>query len=254
MSFNVIKYYYRALFRSPAVVFSAVILFVYAFLPLFAPEFYQNLSSGETLVVFLNFKSYFKQSPAVLVVCPAYAAFIQANRVFFEKESVLIRYANNFIYWKARLFRLLCDTVVFVSYIYCIMGGRLFLSGKGNELSLVWQNLPLAAVLAVLGLYLFGVIFQFLSAFTGRSALAFLLAYPTVLYESFKNIARPPLPDGYFVRAVCSPSILNGMQYTQHNLMTICEMIFVLTVLIACVLPILVRREHLIPKEKKDAH
>lgn len=245
-------HYYKSMFRSPSVVAALATLFVYVSLPFIsgnALKFigFTAITVAEKISLFqMNYSSFFFNYPAICIIIPMYALYVQYNRAHFQKESVIVRFDDRYLYWKRRIFCLLIDTVIFVLFIHLLLVLRLFLFSDSLEILKYALSYLLVIPLNIVGLLLFGLIFQFVHAITGKSAASFFSAYALAIYD-------------FAAHQIDSPSIFVDRAFSFHidyyntNLMNMLIMLIALSVLILVFVFILVKRDYLIPKENKDA-
>lgn len=238
------------MFRRPAVFLVLGILLLYSLCPLVIPGFYISVSPGlgtQTPTLFeANYWSYFYSNVNTALLFPLYTIYAQTSFVFFEKESVITRFRNVYLYWKAKLLFLLADTFAFVLYIHIILTVRFAVSGGANELAAQAGNILLCVVLNTLGMFSFSAIFQFMQAFTGNSAVSFCFSFLFVIYGYIADCVG--LRPSFIGRAL---SIYP--EHTSDNLVNLCIVLFFLTIIVTGSICILANRDYLIPRVKKDA-
>lgn len=251
MSYDMLKKYYKSMFHSPLILAIFFILLILSLLVLFPRSgmaaFLLGTNKSQATRFDRFYISFFNLNCASVLLFPLYALYCQYNRIFFQKESVIVRFDDHYLYWKRKIIFLAIDTVIFVLFIHLLIILRFLIFNESKALLDSILCYSLIIPLNIMGFLTFGLTFQFTFAFTGNTAVSFLFSYIFIIYDVAAYNSGWPVTI-YPVRTI-------GIVPENYsaNIINLFIMLIALTVLIAVCVSVLAKKDCLIPKEKKDA-
>lgn len=243
-----LKQYYKTMIRTPAVIFVLLFLLSYALLPLAVPKVLAVTvmdPSASSLVK--NYWYFFSIFSVAIVVIPSNFIYSQNNRKFFHNENIVMRFNGPARFWRNKLLFLLLDSAIFIIYLYMLLFLSFSLKNGIGELKNLTELL-ICFFLNIMGIFTFGLLFQFAFILTRNSSFGFLIAYVFVIYDFFTTLRSDVgLPSGYIRRSLA----LFPEQYAV-NVTNLFVMITIQTIIVLLSIFAMDRMDFLTPEDNKD--
>lgn len=173
-----IRQYFRIMIRSKTTITVMIALILYTLIPVVNVNLLVSTAWERNPSFFnANYASFFFIYGATFFTVPLFFIFLQQNRAFFEKDCVIVRFADCRRYWKIRTLVTALESAAYVLFIYFLIFLRsvYFKQSAGFLKGILF--LLKAALSQTTMLFLLALLFCFISYLTNQTVLAFACAY-----------------------------------------------------------------------------